>query len=553
MSEFSAPWQILAITREIAARYRPDAFHLDMFFNPDICVCNYCRPILEKICGTGDITREAVNKHWANFIDWRCEVSASFLEKVTAILREYGVLAAHNAFSPLYMPAISGLDKEWLKSLDVYVSECFDAFLVPESDLNSTSIGVRWQRAVGKPSWILRTSTVLNYGHWPISEAQWQIYASSCKTNGCKVFGPCGVGAYPDTTSAQKMLANVKKGLDFYMENADLDQDSTSTARIALVFSWATRKYFEPGEHPVQWIEELSGWARLLIEAHLPFDILIAEEADNRDALSRYNLIVLPNAANLSDAFCESIRSYARSGGRILASAETSLRDEKGNRLMDFRLGDVLGVSFKETFEGPFAIEGQIEPEPAGGILEKVTGTGKIIARLIETDPAGSVAGLKDPLPMNSTDWPIFTVNEFGKGKALYVSFDIGRFYSKYGDQHIGERMEGLLDTILPKRQLGVKAPRTVEVTVWEQKARNRTIIHLSNRSVPWTLPTNSRQITEVIPVCEVELDLKKPYLKQTVSARHAQVKVKDNGKRLKITVSKINAYAAIIIEQTAS
>ncbi|MFH1903164.1 MAG: beta-galactosidase trimerization domain-containing protein [Candidatus Omnitrophota bacterium] len=545
--------QILAITREIVARYQPDAFHLDMFFNPGICACNYCRPMLEKICGTKEITKKLVEKHWVEFIDWRCEVSASFIEKVTAVLREFGVLAVHNAFSPFYMPAISGLDKEWLKSLDVYVSECFDAFLAPVSDLNSTSLNIRLQHALAKPSWMLRTSTPPHYGHWPISETQWQIYSAAAKTNGCKVFGPCGIGAYPDTTSANQLLKNIKSGFDFYMEDADLDQNSTSTARIALVFSWATRKYFEPGEQPVQWLEELSGWARMLIEAHLPFDILVAEEADKLNNLSRYDLIILPNAANLSDAFCESIRCYVRNGGRILASAKTSMRDEKDGRLMDFRLGDVLGVSFKETFEGPFAMEGQIEPEPACGILEKVTSTGKIIAHLVETDSAGSVAGTEDPLPINSTDWPIFTVHKFGKGKALYVSFDIGRLYSKHGDQHIGKRMEGLIDILLSKRQLEIKAPRTVEVTVWEQKVLKRTIIHLSNRSVPWTLPTDNRQITEVIPVHEIEIDLEKPYPKQTVSSRHARINVKDDGERLKITVFKICAYAAIIIKQTPS
>ena len=542
--------EILAVTQEITERYRPDAFHLDMFLNPEICVCHFCRPTLEKICGTKEITKKAVEEHWVDFINWRCENSASLVAEATAILKKYGIAAAHNAFSPLYQSALNGLDEEWLKSLDVYVSECFDALLVPVSDLNSTSINVRWQHTAGKPSWILLNSTPLHYGHQPISEAEWQIYASACKANGCKVFGPCGVGAHPDTTTAKRLLANVKKGLDFYMEDADLDPGAVSAARIVLVFSWATRKYFEPGVNPLQWTEELHGWARLLVEEHLPFDIITAERITAVEKLADYDLVILPNAANVSKDFCDVVREYIRDGGRVIATAETSLRDEKGNILSDFQLSDVLGISRQGSFEAPFAIEGHSEPEPAFGIFQKVSASGKTIARLVSVDPAGSVAGMKDPLPMETTDWPVFTRNGHGKGQTCYISFDIGRFYAKHGDQHIGKRMAELVDSILPSRQIEIRAPRTVEVTVWRQEKPNRTIIHLANRTVAWTLPTDNRQITEIIPVYDIELVMKKPCDNPVVTSRHAQITFRTKDNNLVVNINQLLAYAAIVISQ---
>ncbi len=61
--------QVIAVAREIIENYHPDGFHLDMFFNPGVCMCDHCRPVLERICGTKEITQEAVNAHWREFID----------------------------------------------------------------------------------------------------------------------------------------------------------------------------------------------------------------------------------------------------------------------------------------------------------------------------------------------------------------------------------------------------------------------------------------------------------------------------------------------------
>jgi len=539
--------QVVAIAREIVERYRPDAFHLDMFSNGEVCVCDYCRPALERICRTSEITREAIREHWGEFIDWRCSRSAAVVANVTAVLREQGVVAAHNAFAPLYVGAIWGQDIAWLDSLGVFLSECFDRFLAPTSDLNSTSINVRWQHSVGKPSWTLLTQHPIHYAHWPVSKALWEVCAAACKANGGKAFGPCGVGARPDTTTSPGMLEAVRHAFDFYMQDADLDRDARSAARIALVFSWATRKYFGAGDG--QWLEELSGWARLLIEEHLPYDIVTAEHASDPAGLGQYDLVILPNCACLSDEFCRVLGDYVRGGGRVLATAKTSLWDERGKRRADLGLAETLGVSWRGSREGHFALSRPGEAEPASGILEQVASSGKVTAHLVEVDPAGSVCGTKDPLPMQAGAWPVAARSSCGKGVACYLAFDVGRYFSMHGDAHIGAWMTEQVEALLPGRQVVVTAPRTVEVTVWRQTDAERTIIHLANRTAPWTLPTDARQITEIIPVHDVEVALDAPYPDAVVTGRQAQVSARREGDRLLVHVPVVRAYAAIVIE----
>ncbi len=186
--------QVVAIAREIIERYHPDGFHLDMCFNSGVCVCKYCRPTLEKICGTKDITIEAINAHWREFIDWRNECSASLVGAVSAVLREHGVFAAHNGQNPLWLSPMYGFDRNLLPHVDLYLSEIF-------YDLHASDLTMRWHKAIGMPSCELLTSTSPYHGHLSVPLAAWQVSAASAKANGCNILGPCGVGAYPDTTS----------------------------------------------------------------------------------------------------------------------------------------------------------------------------------------------------------------------------------------------------------------------------------------------------------------------------------------------------------------
>lgn len=566
--------QMIAIAREIAERYHPDLYHLDMLINSSVCVCDYCRPTLERICGSREISAQALKEHWVEFMDWRCESAASILREITAMLHERGIGAAHNAFDPILTSAANGLDAGWMDTIDVYLSECFDAFFVRYADLNSTGIICRLHHALGKPSWILRTSHPVHYAHWPITQAQWRVNASAAKANGCKVFGPCGVGARPDTTTATGLLRNVKGGYDFFMEDADLRDGAVSAARIGVVFSWATRKYDTPDIASLSdlspWAADFNGWARLLIEEHLPFDVIVAENVGrarllpSRDALSNYDLVILPGVTCLSDSFCSALRDYVTNGGRILATGDTSICDEKGSKRPDFALGDTLGISLVGEVEGHFAIVGAkdsdsgapISPhtlspesfalaEPASGLFCQVKSTGRVVSRRIEVDPAGSVAGGEDPLPVGPADWPAVTIN----ARAGYVAFDIGRLYTVHGDTHIGVLMAEILDSLLPGRQILVKAPRSVEVTVWRQPDQNRTIIHLANRTVQWSLPTNQREIREIVPVHDIELSIPSLYENPHVTARHTDVAVSEADGRLVMRLSRVEDYAAAVIE----
>ena len=532
--------QVVEIAREIIERYHPDGFHLDMCFNSGVCVCEYCRPTLERICGTKDITQEAVNAHWREFIDWRNECSASLIGDVSAVLREHGVFAAHNGQNPLWLSPMYGFDRNLLPHLDIYVSEIF-------YDLHASDLTMRWHRALNKPSCELLTSTSPMHAHLSVPFAAWQVSAASAKANGCDVLGPCGVGAYPDTTSSKTLHETVRRGLDFFMEDADLHAGAAPDAKVALVFSWATRKYFRAGR--MDWSQELDGWSRVLVEEHIPFEVVIAEDVKEAADLARYDVVILPNTSFVDDTFCAAISAYARQGGHVLATGEIGLGDARGFERADFALGDLLGIVQKGAVEGHFAMEGPVEPEPATGVFQQVTASGEVLARQVATDPAGPVAGGPDPFPGKPTKWPVAVTRKVDAGEVLYVAFGIGRYYAATTLVHARDRMVRYLDRLLPRRQIVVKAPRSLEVTVWRQKTPERVIIHLANRTA---MAHDMPRIHEIPTLCDVTIELENPYKASKVSCRGASVNTTNEGGKVRVSIDKLDVYAAVLVAPAA-
>lgn len=529
--------QVLAVTREIIEGYHPDGFHLDMFFNDCVCVCDYCRPTLERICGTSDITAEAVNAHWREFVDWRNECSASLVGEVSSILREHGVFAAHNGQNPLWLSPIYGFDRNLVPHLDPYVSEIF-------YDLHAADITMRWHQAIGKPSCMLITGTSPSHAHLSIPLQAWQVSAACAKANGCSILGPCGVGAYPDTTSSKRLLNTVRQGLDFFMQDADLHDGARPKVEVGLVFSWATRKYFREGR--LDWSQELDGWSRVLIEEHIPFEIVVAENIKTAEELRRYRLLILPNTSFLSDIFCDALAGYVRGGGNMIATGEVSLGDERGNNRDDFALGNLLGVTRKNTEEETFAMEGSLEAEPAAGVFQQVETTAQVLHRRVATDPAGPVAGGPDPLPILPTEWPVSVLKKTGEGQTLYVAFGLGRYYVLQSLIHARDRMTEYINLLMPTRQLKVKAPKHLKVNVWHQDAPERIIIHLANRT---PLAHDMPKIHEIAPVCDVAIEIENPYPSARISFRGTEGTASFNGKLVAVKLPRMEVYAAVLIE----
>jgi hypothetical protein len=123
-------------------------------------------------------------------------------------------------------------------------------------------------------------------------------------------------------------------------------------ARVALVYSQQTA-WFYGGDRAAAKVEDHTlGWYQALVEARIPFE-MVHDRLLDRAHVKQFKTLILPNIAALSDAQCDQLRAFVKSGGSLIATYETSLYDEWGVRRKDFGLADLLGVKWNGRIDEP--------------------------------------------------------------------------------------------------------------------------------------------------------------------------------------------------------
>ncbi len=100
--------------------------------------------------------------------------------------------------------------------------------------------------------------------------------------------------------------------------------------------------YRPPGEGTAG--DYVEGYYAALLDARHTFEF-VHEDDLSPETLRRFDALILPNVAFMSDAQCRQIEAYSQAGGSVLADFETSLFDEKGRPRPDFGLAKLFGMS----------------------------------------------------------------------------------------------------------------------------------------------------------------------------------------------------------------
>jgi len=202
---------------------------------------------------------------------------------------------------------------------------------------------------------------------YPQQEDEWSFCWALAKTFGANVW-----------FSPSKSLRNYIKWEEAHPQ---LFYNSTQLANVAILFSRNTRDLYAKNS---LFVREWKGWCSALLENSIPFRVLTDEDINLKE-LSKYQLLILPNTACLSDKQVSAIKEFVRKGGKLIATGETSLYDETGGKREDFALNEIFGLSYKSL------------PQ-----LEKAFAE------------------------VNGKKIPSGHLHSFGKGKTLYIANTIG-------------------------------------------------------------------------------------------------------------------------------
>jgi hypothetical protein len=270
----------------------------------------------------------------------------------------------------------------------------------------------------------------------------------------------------------------------------------------------------------------LMGITRMLEESAHQFDIV-----DSASDLARFKVVVLPDAIPVSAELADKLQAYLDGGGALLASFEAGMNGEK----TAFTL-QALGVRLKS--EGPRDLNGELvrgKIYDRADYVEYVLPQGALGKGLAETEVALYIRGMDveaepDAEVLMSKVLPYFdrTYQHFcshrqtpssgqaggpavvKNGRVIYFANPIFSEYNVVAPRWEKQLVLNALALLLPEPLVRHTGPSTLQVTVNEQAADKRWVVHLLHY-IPERRSQTIDIIEDVIPLDDIDISVRVP------------------------------------------
>ena len=227
--------------------------------------------------------------------------------------------------------------------------------------------------------------------------------------------------------------------------------------------------------------------------------------------LAPYKTLILPNIAALSDAQCDQLRAFVKSGGNLIATHETSLYDEFGVPRKNFGLADLFAVDLHRPDSNAHMLNSYLRLEhqalPHHVIFTGLEDAPRIINGVsrLEVTPREPFAETPITLIPSYPDLPMEKVYprvsktdisclylRQPAGRVAYFPFDIDR---TFWEVLCADHLKLLRNTIEWANNPGaqneapmieVAGPGVLDVTIWQNSGS--ITIHLVNLTNPMTM-----------------------------------------------------------------
>lgn len=545
-------------------KYQIDGIFYDgPIFFANTCYCNSCKEMFRQRYKK-DLPKKSDTSHpdWKDLIEFQADTMSEFDAESNRIIKginpEILLYMNDNSTWP-YWP--TGRDnRRIVKNTDILGAE--GGFLY--GDLNKTTIykpGISAKllvsQAEGKPSIVFLKPA---HGPWSIAYFLAEIETRFLMAETLSGGANCWVAFFTDSLKA-KELSVIKEYNSMMKKYPEPFFNTESCAKVALLWHNLGVNFYSGSSVPLtdftqeikpqkigDMFSEFHGLYEGLARSQVPFDVIDEQNLKN---LCRYDLLVMPNIATLSEKDAETIKEFVRNGGNLFATFESSLYDEYGKVKNNFQLNELFGVDYDGEIYGPlgwdFIAPVQKEksallkdatrallPSPEFGIKVKPT-TAKTLIYF-----CGKLKGRYEHLPVPSK-LPFMTVNKFGKGTVVYIA---GTFGINIDEYHIPEYIKILGNSANTLSSKLVEVPDSPSVEVNVRKKNNSVHIHLINH-----LYGPKRPFTYLHELENVKINVHgiKP---KSAHAIHIdkKIRIKKEGRAYSLTLPSLYDYEVIIV-----
>ena len=351
------------------------------------------------------------------------------------------------------------------------------------------------------------------YAHVAQPETQLRMYQNMAHG------GPPAVVVVGTMTQLDRNgLIAAKPVFDWHKRHEDLYVGQVNAARVLLLTTGDSASY--------------RGFFRLLTERHIPFAV-----SENmrwlEDGTKKFDLVIAPENAP------KEIERYVREGGNLLVGGITPpalpIGRVVGRKMTQgyWRIHDRKGLPSLRDTDVLFVDGDYLELEASD----------KPVLTLIPTAMFGPPEKVWSDKVETRVPGLVFATH--GQGRLTYLPWDVGSLYYRHSSESHAALLSDLIDGLLPRgHQIKTNAHPLVELTLMDQPARNRTLVHLVNGT--------GHQDTAYFPPVElrdITIDLPRDVRTVRAVGLGRALSVTRSGNKSTFTLPSLKAYEVLIVE----
>lgn len=531
------------VIREALERYEIDG----VFFNAPgyvYCQCSHCHKKYKGLYGT---ELPSTSAELASDFAARCfdDNLGRMYQEIKAARPEVPMILYYNLHRDNLEQRVSITDMLCTEPQDVL-------------SLGHTRIPEFWQPAlsikVGRsvpgrpdPFGIVHSCPGMDWRHTGLPPAEYRFWLSQIPANGGQLWH--SLTGIPDTITDKRILRTVTEVNRDAAKLASHMDGAQPVNQVGLM--WSANRSAE-------------GLAEALIHKHIPFDVILPEQAASVN-LNRYPVVILPEGFAHSSHVIDLLRDYVSQGGSLIAEGELPKMEEP----TDSMLMDLFGISGEmqesEYLAASYLRFEQIsstdnEGNPLHRKLEEtelIPHRGKVmycqpkdvdvqvLATLVPPfSPLESVGAPPEraSLAVKQTDLPLALLRSYGTGQTLYFPFSLSGLIQEFKLEEHFRLFANAVHVLMNNRALvSITEAPGLQLTVFRKD--NDLLIHLVNGA-------GRRPLSSVLPIHDIEITVcpREDHSAGDAEALIAGMKLKTDrtGNKLKIRVPKLDVWECI-------
>lgn len=592
----------IEVLAEIVEKYRVDAFSFDGLHYAGVCYCQHCRENFRRDTGREipnvDLNDAAFRRyqHWA---DRRMEdVIRRMQTRLKAIKPDVALVTwttnagrfGHYRDLPRNMPARMNLLLD-APDQEFWLDETNRGTTIVPALANAYIWACTNHRVAFSEPYLMSHGNPYGKDSFPAHEVLRRVLLAATH------------GANPSLAVIQP--EHMQKGAYDALAEVQRRKPWLTHKRPepwgAMLLSDNTRTFYgrSSGQVEDRYLAHVFGTYRAILEEHLPVTVT-CDWSLNADDLADQKVLILPNAASMSDSQAAAIREFVRNGGGLVASLDTSLCNEFGDPRSDFALADLLGVHHAAAAEAKskssatdeavssansradldinfaknlddaywlkrknvFSLRVPSESVLASDKLRELIGREPVTFKgpllITRVSEGASLAAQAAPhATPDAAPVPAIVARQFGKGRVVYFAAGLDHAYYSYAYPYqrvlLANAIRWAANSAPP---VEVDAPRCVHSTIFrqEKEGKSKLLVHLYN-DVNTTafhgFPNDDVPLREeTLPIHDIRLKL------NGYQIRHAEQQPEDRslslaveGTSASITVPRLDVHSVIVLD----